>query len=128
MPIKTFLRQHWDRAAGWGSIALGAIVLLLGWLGVSDTVYPAEQIPYVLSGGVFGLFLCGVGATLLLSADLRDEWHKLDSIEEAIREHGVPADAPSMNGTASHSTEHDEPAPAPRTAGGKRRPIRAGRA
>ena len=32
------------------------------------------------------MFLLGVGAMLWLSADLRDEWRKLDRIEQAIRE------------------------------------------
>jgi hypothetical protein len=133
MAIQAFLRQHWDRAAGWGSILVGAIVLLLGWLGVSDTVYPAEQIPYVLSGGVFGLFLCAVGAALLLSADLRDEWHKLDSIEEAIREGAVDNLAGSIGSTAHRAdVTAGNGAIAPRrspTAGRRRgEPIRPERA
>ena len=33
-----------------------------------------------------------VGATLWLSADLRDEWRKLDSIEEALRDEHPVAD------------------------------------
>ncbi|HMC79090.1 MAG TPA: hypothetical protein VKO35_00895, partial [Acidimicrobiia bacterium] len=31
-----------------------------------------------------GLFLLGVGATLWHSADLRDEWRKLDRLEEKL--------------------------------------------
>ena len=85
MDFKAWVRQQWDRFAGWVCIAFGAFAMLLGWLGVTDTAYPAEQLPYILSGGVFGLFLLGLGAVLLLSADLRDEWRKLDDIEDAIR-------------------------------------------
>jgi len=101
MTTKRFLRQQWDRVLGWVAVALGAVSLLLGWLGVSDTVYPAEQIPYVLSGGIFGLFLVGLGGILLLSADLRDEWVKLDSIEDAIRETAIPDwdDRSELDGT-----------------------------
>jgi len=96
MNFKVFAREQWDRLAGWVSIGLGLVALLLGWLGVSDTVYPAEQLPYILSGGVFGLFLLGLGAVLLLSADLRDEWRKLDSIEDALRERGSVVDPPPI--------------------------------
>ena len=45
----------------------------------------AQQIPYIISGGIGGLFLLGLGAMLWLSADLRDEWRKLDAIERQLR-------------------------------------------
>jgi hypothetical protein len=48
---------------------------------VSDTLNTGEQLPYVVSGGMVGLFLLGLGAMLWLSADLRDEWRKLDRLE-----------------------------------------------
>jgi hypothetical protein len=35
------------------------------------------------------MFLLGTAAMLWLSADLRDEWRKLDRIEKAIIEHGT---------------------------------------
>jgi hypothetical protein len=69
-----WLRLQWDRA------------LIIGWVGVSSTAYSAEQLPYIISGGIGGIFLLGVGATLWLSADLRDEWRKLDRIEEALQQ------------------------------------------
>ena len=49
---------------------VGAIALLIGYWGVSDTLDPAKQLPYLISGGVGGLFLLGVAAALLFSADL----------------------------------------------------------
>ena len=48
----------------------GAVALLIGYFGVSDTLDPAKQLPYLISGGVGGLFLLGVAAALLFSADL----------------------------------------------------------
>lgn len=84
MDLNTLLRTQWDRAAAIGCTVLGALLLVIGWVGVSDTAYVAEQVPYVASGGVGGLFLLAVGATLWVSADLRDEWRKLDRIEEAM--------------------------------------------
>ena len=84
MDLNTLLRTQWDRAVAIGCTALGALLLVIGWVGVSDTAYVAEQVPYVASGGVGGLFLLAVGATLWVSADLRDEWRKLDRIEEAL--------------------------------------------
>jgi hypothetical protein len=72
-------------------VLAGAITLFVGWLGVSDTAFTAKQLPYLASNGLGGLFLLGTGAMLWLSADLRDEWRKLDRIETAIREQGMAA-------------------------------------
>lgn len=81
MDILTALRMQWDRALAIGVSVVGVIVLIVGYIGVSGTEYVAEQFPYAISGGVFGIFLLVTGATLWLSADLRDEWRKLDSID-----------------------------------------------
>lgn len=86
MDVKMFVTAQWDRVLAWVAVGLGLLVLLVGWLGVSDTGFVFEQIPYVVSGGIGGLFLLGVGAMMWLSADLRDEWRKLDSLELALRE------------------------------------------
>ena len=88
MDILTFVKGQWDLVGAWALVVAGAVTLLIGWFGVSRTPFPAEQIPYVLSAGVGGLFLLGTGAVLWLSADLRDEWRKLDAIEELLR-HGT---------------------------------------
>lgn len=81
-----FLRQQWDRVGAWACVVVGAMSLLIGWMGVSDTPFTAEQIPFVISGGIGGVFLLGLGAMLWISADLRDEWRKLDEIATMIRE------------------------------------------
>jgi hypothetical protein len=84
MELFTWLRLQWDRVFGAAFVVTGAVALLTGWSKVSATPYPAEQIPYVVSAGLGGLFLLGVGATLWHSADLRDEWRKLDRLEEKL--------------------------------------------
>jgi hypothetical protein len=99
MEMKVLIRGLWDRLGGWLLIALGALALLLGWFGVADTALTSEQMPYIVSGGLFGLALIGTGATLLISSDLRDEWRKLDDIEAAIRQ----IDGPLPNGSADEA-------------------------
>ena len=86
MEIGKWLRLQWDRVLAWVFVAVGAIALIAGWVGVSGSAYAAGQLPYLISGGIGGIFLLGVGATLWLSADLRDEWRKLDCIEDALRQ------------------------------------------
>jgi hypothetical protein len=81
-----WLRAQWDRAAALAALLTGAAALLLGYLGVSKATLPTEQIPYLASGGLFGIFFLGIAGTLWLSADLRDEWRKLDDIHAELRD------------------------------------------
>lgn len=89
MELMNVVRAQWDRSAAVVCTLAGVVLLTMGWYGVSGSAYPAEQIPHVVSQGLGGLFLLGLAAVLWLSADLRDEWRKLDGIEQAIREHGL---------------------------------------
>jgi hypothetical protein len=84
MELTSWLRAQWDRVLAWVLVAAGLIALLVGWRGVSGTPYLAEQLPYLVSAGLLGLFLLGVGATVWISADLRDEWRKLDELADLL--------------------------------------------
>jgi hypothetical protein len=85
MELVKLFRNQWDRTTAVVAVAAGLITLALGWVGASGTRKVPDQIPYIISGAVLGLFLLGVGATLWLSADLRDEWR---SLQEIRAEHG----------------------------------------
>lgn len=82
--LRRWLTTQWDRATAVAAVAVGGVALALGWYGMSDKAFPAAQLPYLVSGGMVGLFALGIGATLWLSADLRDEWRKLDGIEQRM--------------------------------------------
>lgn len=71
---------------GYILIALGAILLLAGYLGVSREVIVARQIPYIVSGGLLGLAAITLGGRLLLIQDLRRDSGRLDRLEKAILE------------------------------------------
>ena len=86
MNISQWIRNQWDRVGAVTLFVAGALAVLLGWLGVSRSAYSAESLPYIVSGGFFGLLAVAAGGVLWLSADLRDEWRKLDAIEQAWRE------------------------------------------
>ena len=81
----SWLRSEWDRVAGWALVALGAVLLIIGWRGVADTAFVADELAFLASGGLGGVFCLGLGVGLLVSADLHDEWRKLDRIEAALR-------------------------------------------
>ena len=79
-----WVRLNWDRAGGWLFAAGGGVALLVGWIGASNSGFPAGQLPYILSGGIGGILLVVFGATLLISADLRDEWKELAQIRRLL--------------------------------------------
>jgi hypothetical protein len=85
---------------GYILIAIGAILLLAGYLGVSREVIVARQIPYLVSGGLVGLAAITLGGRLLLIEDLRRDSGRLDRLEKAVQElHQVllyRPDAPSL--------------------------------
>ncbi|MFF3490025.1 hypothetical protein ACFYWS_01630 [Streptomyces sp. NPDC002795] len=110
MDLVTRIRSQWDRLTAALTALAGAVTLVLGWRGVSGTPYPAEQLPYVVSAGLGSLFLLGLSSALWLSADLRDEWRKLDRIEQALRTGGgaTPGAGPSAETPGGDET----PAPA----------------
>ena len=77
MEFMNLLRSQWDRAIAIACAIGGALALLIGWIGTSGTSHVAEQMPYIISAGLTGIFLLGVGAVLWITADLRDEWREL---------------------------------------------------
>ncbi len=84
MDFLKLIRAQWDRSAAVAALVIGVLALILGYVGISGTGFSAEQMLYIVSGGITGLFCLGIAATLYLSADLRDEWRKLDDIEQRL--------------------------------------------
>lgn len=105
--VGMMVRTLWDRMLAAVALLVGIVVLIVGWYGVSGTPYPAGQMPYVISAGVGGLFLLGSSVALWLSADLHDEWRKLDRIEQAIRE-AKSADPRPVTASAVEYTQQPE--------------------
>jgi hypothetical protein len=81
-----FARVQWDRTTAVVAAVLGALALLCGFIGVSNTPYVGAQLPYFISGGLFGIFLLGIAVTAWLTADLRDEWRELRAIRDLLDE------------------------------------------
>lgn len=87
--------------AGWILIGFGALVMLLGYFGVSRESIPAKQIPYLVSGGIGGVFLAVVGAYFLGTQEIRRDSGRLDRLERMVEElHQVllrRSDAPEVD-------------------------------
>jgi hypothetical protein len=86
MEIMNWVRTQWDRAVAIGLVLLGLLALLLGWIGVSGTPHVAAQLPYIISGGLLGIFLLGASAVMWISADLRDEWSEIHQARRLLQE------------------------------------------
>jgi hypothetical protein len=82
----TWLRGEWDRFLAWGLLVVGAVLLVIGAAQVAHHRYLADQLSLIMSAGIGGLGCIGFGAGLILSADLHDEWRKLDRLEEVLVE------------------------------------------
>ncbi|MBA2280589.1 MAG: hypothetical protein H0W25_05040 [Acidimicrobiia bacterium] len=96
---------------GWAFIGLGALLVLLGYLGVSREAIVEKQIPFLVSGGVGGVLLCVVGAYFLGTEELRKDSGRLDRLERMVQElhdallerpdaPAAPAPGPEANGHA----------------------------
>ena len=98
MNLWLYLRTQWDRALAVAAVGLGIVFLLLGYAGIRDAVLVERQMPYIISGGIGGLFLLAIGAVLWLSADLRDDWRELKELRLQVERLGDVQDADESDG------------------------------
>ena len=71
---------------GWVLAALGVIVIFVGWFGVSGQALVAKQLPYLISGGLGGVALVGVGAALIGTERLRRDAGRMARLEDMVEE------------------------------------------
>ncbi len=94
---------------GWILIGLGALVMLIGYFGVSREAIPAKQIPYLVSGGIGGVFLAVIGAYFLATQELRRDSGRLDRLEQMVEElHGALLRRPDAPAVTRSSEERGE--------------------
>ena len=73
----------WRQAVGGGLIGLGMLAIVVAWFGVSGTLDPGKQMPYISSGGFGGSALIAIGVTLLVSFEhIRDREALADVLDE----------------------------------------------
>jgi len=104
--------------AGFGLIAAGVVVAILGYVGVSSETEVAFQLPYFASAGVGALLLMGGGAVLLVNGQLERDTDRLDEMEAAVRqlagEVGRLADAIEEPAEHLRAVGEDDEVPPPR--------------
>jgi hypothetical protein len=111
MTLSRWLQAQWDRALAGVLIVASIIMVFVGWYRLSNTSYVYEQLSFLVSGAIGGLLLMAIGGILWLTADLRDEWRKLDRIEQALLAGARPArDGDQMSWQAAEQSA-EQPAP-----------------
>lgn len=69
---------------GWLLAALGVVALVVAWVGVSDEIFVARQVPYIVSGGLGGVALIVLAGVLLGTHDLYRYADRLDRLEQKV--------------------------------------------
>ena len=99
--------------AGWILVGAGALVILLGYLGVANEALVAKQLPYLISGGIGGVALVAVGTYFLGTEEIRRDSGRLDRLEQMVgelhailltdieRDAGLAGTEPTTNGAGS---------------------------
>ena len=83
-----YVKTHVDKVAAWVAIVAGVIALAVGWNGVWHTLITGEQMPYIVSGGIAGIFLLGLGALWWVSSEFRQERSSLDAVAHHLETTG----------------------------------------
>lgn len=95
--------------AGWAFYGFGALLVLIGWLGISGESVVAKQLPYLISGGIGGILLAVLGAYFLGIEELRKDSGRLDRMEKQVEQlHRLllaHPDAPAIEDVAGGTTD-----------------------
>lgn len=84
--LRRYLSAAGGQALAFVLLGAGALMLIVGWFGVSREVIVSKQLPYLVSGGLGGAFLLGVAAVLLVTHELRLDNRRLAAVEMLVEE------------------------------------------
>jgi hypothetical protein len=92
----------WRQAAGGALLVAGLVAILIAWYGISGTLDPGEQMPYLISGGIGGAALIAFGVTTLVAFEhARDRaaldrlLDRIDQLEQRLDDRSSTVEAPN---------------------------------
>lgn len=89
---------------GWVLVAVGAVMIVVGYLGVAHQVLVAKQLPYLVSGGILGVAVVAVGVMFIATEQVRYDADRLDRLERMVGElHGILLTDPSAPAVVGHA-------------------------
>lgn len=59
-------------------IGLGLLAIALAWNGAASTIILVQQLPFLISGGLIGIALVGVGCALMIVQSAREDRARLE--------------------------------------------------
>lgn len=91
---------------GWVLVLVGLVAMAVGWAGVSREVFPARQVPYLVSGGIFGLAMVFLGGVLIGVQDLRRHVDRIGRLERLVEDlHAVLLSRPDAPGARAAAVD-----------------------
>src|SRR5207244_8228959 len=108
------------RAAAALLTVAGLVAVLVGYLGVRDQSHIELQLPYLISGGLGGLVLMGLGALVLIQYQMRVQARRFAELTDVLDEWKEQALAALRTFLEGAAIDVEVLTPAPRN-GGRRR-------
>lgn len=81
---RPWFSRPWLAVLGTALGALGLLLLVISYVEVSHESMVALQLPYVVSGGLGGLFALGTGAAVVLARELRLDNERLCDLDRKV--------------------------------------------
>lgn len=79
------MKKDWRELAAVAFAVLGGVLMVVGWIGVSQTTEVVDQLPYLFSGGLGGLVCVLIGLGLYIARNHARDQARIDELSEHLR-------------------------------------------
>ena len=79
------MKKDWREPAAVAFAVLGGIMMVIGWVGVSQATEVIDQLPYLFSGGLGGLVCLLLGLGLYIARNHAQDQARIDELNEHLR-------------------------------------------